>query len=495
MTTTKTVRKILVNINPFETRAALLENGVLKELFFENKDADKIVGCIFKGRVANIVPGTQSAFVDIGMARDAFLAFSNIDLGNTGDVDEELKHYFKTPVEDLLKVGQEIILQVLKEPTGTKGPRSTTLLSFPGRYMVLTPTIEHIGVSRRVNSELERDRLKAIGKRICPPGMGVIFRTVSEGVEECELNDDLQVLVKIWSKVEAKAKKAPLRSLIYRDLSLPLKLVRDYFTDEVERFIVDSQEEYKYILDFCDFLTPLQRASLELYTGPEPLFDSFGIEKEIQQATQRKIWLSSGGYLIIEQTEALVTIDVNSGRFAGGKDLEATVFKVNLEAAVEVARQVRLRNLAGMIVIDFIDLDNRRHRTQVLNILKESFKGDRNRPAIEKMSDLGLVQMTRKRTSHSLQEMLMAPCPCCSGFGRILSPLTLAQNIRREVMAVSRRFQSERIRITAQKEVIDALCGKDDWGRKDLEERSGRGLDFVSLQDSNLEFLKVEPII
>ena len=484
-------RKILVNIGPYESRAAIIENGKLVELLYEIQDSEKIVGCIYKGRVANVVAGTQSAFVDIGIHKDAYLTLTGVE---TND-DEDLKDIFRSPIQDQLKVGQEVILQILKEPTPTKGPRSTMTISFPGRYLVFMPKVDHVGVSRKINQDRERDRLRAIGKRIAPKGSGVVFRTASEGLEESVLKADLDLLVKMWRKVESKIAKSPPRTMLHRDIPLPMKVARDFFTDDIEEMIIDSEEAYRTIIEDCEFLSPLQRASLELYKDKTPIFEKFGIEKEIERALARKIWLDSGSYIFIDKTEAMYCIDVNSGRFSGGSDLEETVFKVNLEAAREIARQIRLRNLAGMIIIDFIDMEAPSHRAQVLKTLREGFKGDRNKPNILDFSELGLVQMTRRRTSSSLDEIRKAICPCCQGAGKTLSTAIVANQVRSSLIEEAKRYQTEKIILNAHRMVIDHLRGKDNNGIRELENLLRRKLILKPANSFDIETFKIEPVM
>lgn len=483
-------KRILINSGPYETRAALLEEGHLVEVFHEIPDSEKIVGCIFKGRVSNILPGTQSAFVDIGIQKDAYLALSGVDIG--GGDEDDLQDVFRVPIQQLLKVGQEVVLQILKEPTGAKGPRSTMTLSFPGRYLVLTPTVDHIGISRRIGPDSERERIRAIARKICPKGMGIIFRTAAEGLEERELAADLKLLLRLWEQVDHKIKTAPLKTMLHRDIPLPLKIVREYFADDVDRCIIDSEEAYKNILDMCEFLTPLQRAGLEMYRGPAPIFEAYGIDTEIENALQPKIVMESGATLIIERTEALSTIDVNSGRFSGGIDLEETVFKVNLEAAKEIARQIRLRNLAGMIVIDFIDMNDAKHRAKVLKAFRDAMRNDRNRPHILDFSELGLVQMTRRRTSHSLEEILKTPCPCCGGHRMTLSLTTLVNRIRKKVLEESARFETPTITVKAHQQVIEALRGPGDSRLRELEKRCGRTIALQSVSGFDIETFNVD---
>lgn len=481
-------KRILINSGPYETRAALLEDGHVVEVFHEIPDSEKIVGCIFKGRVSNILPGTQSAFVDIGIQKDAYLALSGVD---TGD-DDDLQDVFRAPIQQLLKVGQEVVLQILKEPTGAKGPRSTMSLSFPGRYLVLTPTVDHIGISRRIGPDSERERIRAIAKKICPKGMGIIFRTAAEGLEERELAADLKLLLRLWEQVDRKIKSSPPKTLLHRDIPLPLKIVREYFNDDVDRCIIDSEDAYRNILDMCDFLSPLQRAGLEMYKGPAPIFEAYGIDREIENALQPKIVMESGASLIIERTEALSTIDVNSGRFSGGIDLEETAFKVNLEATKEIARQIRLRNLAGMIVIDFIDMSDAKHRAKVLKAFRDAMRNDRNRPHILDFSELGLVQMTRRRTSHTLEEILKSPCPCCGGRRMTLSLTTLVNRIRTKVLEETARFETPTITVRAHQQVIDALRGPGESRLKELEQRCGRTLVLQASYGLDLEAFTVD---
>ncbi|MDD3147407.1 MAG: Rne/Rng family ribonuclease [Candidatus Riflebacteria bacterium] len=484
-------RKILVNIGPYESRAAIVENGKLVELLYEIQDSEKIVGCIYKGRVANVVAGTQSAFVDIGIHKDAYLTLTGVE----GSDDEDLKDIFRSPIQDTLKVGQEVVLQILKEPTPTKGPRSTMTISFPGRYLVYMPKVDHVGVSRKINQDRERDRLRAIGRRIVPKGGGVVFRTASEGLEENVLKADLDLLLKMWKKVESKITKSPPRTMLHRDIPLPMKVARDFFTDDVQEMIIDSEEAYKTIIEDCEFLSPLQRASLELYRNPVPIFEKFGVEKEIERALSRKIWLDSGSYIFIDKTEAMYCIDINSGRFSGGSDLEETVFRVNLEAAKEIARQIRLRNLSGMIIIDFIDMEAPSHRAQVLKTLREGFKGDRNKPNILEFSELGLVQMTRRRTSASLDEIRKATCPCCQGAGKTLSVHTVANQIRAALIDEARRYQTEKMVINAHKLVLDLLRGRDNSGLREIENEIRRKLILKPSTGFDLENFKIEPVM
>jgi len=485
-------RKIIVNIGVYETRAAIIDDGLPVELFFEIKDSEKIVGCIFKGRVSNIVPGTQAAFVDIGIHKDAYLTLMGVE-NTESDDDEEMKNIFRSPIQDVLKVGQEVILQILKEPTPTKGPRSSMAISFPGRYLVLLPNVEHVAVSRRISQDKERDRLKSIGRKLAPKGGGIIFRSAAEGVEEKDLSDDLAILLKMAQKMEVKARKSPPRTLLHRDISLLLKLVRDYLTDDVEQMIIDSKEEYQEILESCDFLSPLQRAAMEIYEGKVPIFEAYGLEKEIETALETKVWLDSGGYLFIEKTEALTTIDVNSGRFSGGADLEETVYRLNMEAAKVVARQIRLRNLAGIIIVDFIDMHEPKNRAKVLKNFRDCFRGDRSKPHVFDFSELGLVQITRKRMAASLQEILKENCPGCEGHGKILSVATLANRIRSQVIQEAARFETKSVTVKAPLRVVEFLRSNSESRLKELGDRVKREIILQVDTGIALDSFRVEP--
>lgn len=485
-------RKIIINSDPFETRAVITESDMPVELFIESRDTEKISGCIFKGRVSKVISGTQSAFVDIGLNKDAFLALGGVEA--LGD-DTDLKDIYRSPIQQMLKAGQHVLIQILKEPTSTKGPRSTMALSFPGRYLVFMPTIEHIGISRKIAQDRERDRLRSIAKRILPKGFGVIFRTAAEGIEEIDLKSDLDMLLKLWKNTEARARRSPPKTLLHSDASLTMKLVREYFTDDVEQVIIDSEHEYKSILDLCDFLSPLQRASLELYHGEAPIFEAFGIEKEIDLALQRKIWLASGGYIFIDRTEAMICIDVNSGRFAGGADLEETVFKVNMEAAEVIARQIRIRNLAGMIIIDFIDMSDTSHKSSVLKALKEGFKGDRNRPHILDFSEFGLVQMTRKRAGKTLDETLKEPCPCCEGRGNVCNVMFVTNRLRRDILQTAKRYECEKISVQCHKSIADYFLHNEAKNLIELQKPLKQKLIIKCDQEKRIESYKVEPVI
>jgi len=449
---------IVVNATARETRIALLEQRTVTELFIEPHANDGLVGNIYRGHVAKILPGMQAAFVDIGLPKAGFLHVSDIlvdphtppwgyettqlDLGNGSDV---LGTQLAVPpesayaIEELLDEGQELLVQVAKEPLGTKGCRLTTYLTLAGRYLVLMPGVEQIGVSRRIPDEVEKERLRTCVKALLPEGMGCIVRTLSEGVSAQELQADLHFLTALWQHVQHQARQVAAPCLVHQEVDLVLRTLRDCFTAHVERVIIDDVQAYARAQAFLRAaeLSHLV-ANLVLYEDATPLFEAFGIEREIERALQRKVWLKSGGYIVIDHTEALVAIDVNTGRFVGKSDPAATILTTNLEAVQEIVRQLRLRNLGGLVIIDFIDMDTDEHRQLVFQALEEALRYDRARTKILQISEFGLVEMTRKRVRASLDQVLCEPCSYCHGTGRMESVATVCAKVLRELQRVLR---------------------------------------------------------
>lgn len=466
-----------MNITKRETRLALIEEGQVAEIHLERKGEKGIVGNIYKGRVIKVLPGMQAAFVDIGLPRAAFLYVGDIhhhvqDLNRIVDEEENEQEepdenslsdnmpeqiQELTPIEELLEEEQTILVQIAKEPLGSKGARITSHISIPGRHLVLMPTVDHIGVSRRIENEIERNRLKEIIQKIKPPSCGVIVRTVSENENTEKLLADLTFLAGTWQRILEKEKKGPAPSLLYEDLDLCLRGVRDLFTEDVTRLVVDSPLERQRILDFMDTFMPSLKPLVEVYDGDEPIFDHFGIEMELNKALGRKVWLKSGGYINIDFTEALVAIDVNTGRYVGKRNLQETILKTNLEAAKEIAYQLRLRNIGGIIIVDFIDMDRPADREKVSNALIEALKKDKQKTNILKISELGLVQMTRKRTRESLTRTLGEQCPYCEGKGFLKSQTTVCYEILRSIARHLADDEAPRIKVTAHPEVIKLL--------------------------------------
>lgn len=420
-------KKIIVNIMPEETRMALIEDTELLEVSLERTDHAHIVGNIYKGKVKNVLPGMQAVFVDIGQEKNAFLY--------TGDISaHELRI---AGGSETLSNGQDIIVQIVKDAIGTKGPRATTNLTVPGRYIVLMPTVDYIGVSRRIDKECERERLKKLAGKIRAEGTGLIVRTVADGKGEVDLKNDAEYLYKLWNSLVARAKRAHSPALLYRDVDMVIRIVRDYLTVDVDQLIIDNREAYGRVCDLLRIISPELLPKVLLYEGSEEIFSHFDIEREIEKLGQRCIWLKCGGYIIIDRTEALTVIDVNTGKFVGGNSLEDTVFRTNIEAAAEIARQLRLRDIGGIIIIDFIDMDTAEHKQAVLNELAEHLKKDRTKTNVLGLTGLGLVEMTRKKSRQNLESILYSQCPCCDGRGRVRSPETVIINIRRQLRKLS----------------------------------------------------------
>ncbi|MBI4511879.1 MAG: Rne/Rng family ribonuclease [Deltaproteobacteria bacterium] len=477
---------LVVNADGPETRVALVENGILSELFIERKRERGIVGNIYKGRVVRVLPGMQASFVDIGTEKAAFLYVA--DVRGAGDerslfADEDEREVQEEPqvdqarairgqkIENLLREGQEVLVQVAKEPMGTKGARVTTYVSLPGRHLVFMPGVDHVGISRRIASEKERKRLRDIVEAHRAKGTGFIVRTVAEGASEQELRDDMDFLTKLWRETLRKSERAKPASLVYSDLDLLLRSVRDNLTPEVDRLIIDSRTEYDRVHKFVAAFMPQFLGRVELYEGTEPIFDGFGIEVEIDRALERKVWLKSGGYLIYDEGEALTAIDVNTGRFVGKKNLEETITKNNLEACREVADQLRLRNIGGIIVVDFIDMDRESNREKVWKAFNEALQRDRAKSNVSKISELGLVEMTRKRTRESLSRTLTEPCFYCEGKGYLKSKTTICYEILRELRRQGGAVKEDAVVIACHPEIAAQLQTVDKDFLEETEKR------------------------
>jgi len=478
--------EILADVSPTTTRVAVVEDSELAEIYIETVSDRGLVGNIYKGRVSNIAPGMQAAFVDVGLEHDLFLPLAEI-VQPTKAIPEEDGEERPTPPEspkisDLLKVGQSLVVQVVKEPVGTKGARATTHLTMPGRHLVLMPTCDHLGVSRRIADSAERERLKACVEKLKPPGIGLIVRTVAEGKSEEEFRTDVELLMRIWRAVEERSAKAAVRTLLYEDISILSRVARDLFSPQVEAFIVDSPEQYTHLKEACPFLTDTLIDRIALHDGASPLFDRCGVERAIERAMDRKVWLKSGGSVVIEETEALHSIDVNTGRFLGKGNLEETAFSTNLEATEIIARQVRLRNLAGIIVIDFIDMVDEGHKQKVMESLREAFKRDRARTNILELTSLGLVQMTRQRNRGTLASRLKEMCPHCRGEGRILSGSYLAGKILRRAEKLCSSSSRDCVFVVAHPAIARHIMEIQKGGVNDLETRYGKKF-FVRADD------------
>ncbi len=479
--------ELIMNVTEGEVRVALLENGTLAEIFYERDHGLGIVGNIYNGRVVKVLPGMDAAFVDIGLDKAAFLYVADVRSQEDQDpflpadevavVDEEfviatdeLDEALPAPqIDDLLKEGQEILVQVSREPIGTKGARVTTYNSLPGRYLVLLPTVDHVGISRKIEDEDERQRLKDLVTEIKPEGMGLIVRTVSEGKLKADLQHDLEFLVKLWENINLKKEKTKSLNLVYQDLRLVQRIIRDLYSDEIDRLVIDSDECYHDLKDFIANYLPGLVCELERYTGIQPIFQAYDIEIEVNKALERKVWLKSGGYIVVESTEALTAIDVNTGRFVGKKNLEDTILKTNLEAAKEIAFQLRLRNIGGIIIIDFIDMEKKNHRERVNSSLEEALKRDKAKSNVLKISELGLVEMTRERVRNSIARMLCDPCPHCEGRGFVKSKATVTFEIVRELKSFGYDLEVKELIVKISPELIDYIYDNESLSLDNLE--------------------------
>lgn len=457
--------KMLVESDPHQTRIATLEDDKLTEIFVERHRHRGMVGNVYKGRVTRVLPGMQAAFVDIGLDRDAFLYVSDVATDveameelEIEDPDELPAHGPAPSIGDLLKQGQEIIVQVVKDPLPNKGARISTHVTLPGRYLVLLPTVRHFGVSRRIEDEAERERLLGVISQLPLASGGLIVRTVGEGKEGDAFESDLVYLTKLWEKIRQRAGKVSPPALLHQDLDLALRVVRDLLAQEYSVLWVDGEETYERIVEFLDQVQPALVSKVKLFRQNLSVFEQFGLEDQIEAALKSKVWLKSGGYIVINPTEALVAIDVNTGRFVGQNNLEETVLQTNLEAVQEIVRQIRLRDLGGIIVIDLIDMTEPEHREQVFASLESEIRKDRAKTKVLNISEFGLVEITRKRSRANLERLLTQPCPYCSGRGRVQSTATICLNLRRELLRLRDRWvgQSELL-LRVHPEVARAL--------------------------------------
>lgn len=481
------LKELVVNAAEHETRVALLENGTIAELFIEQDDESNITGNIYKGKIQRVLPGMQAAFVDIGLAQAAFLYVDDIYDETSQEIarrfeqesdvdpnDPDLKPVDDPPVpmdwkppftteasiEDLVTEGQEILVQISKSPIGTKGPRVTAHISLPGRFMVLMPTVDHVGISKRITADSERTRLKELLTSIRQDNFGYIFRTAAQGIDEQRLKKEIAFLTKSWENIQKKNKTSSAPALLYRDLTVTFRAVRDLLTDEADKLVIDSKIGYDSVLSFLDKLMPGLNVSVELYQGREPIFDAYNIEGDITRALKKKVWLKSGGYIIIDPTEALVAIDVNTGRYVGKHNFDETILKTNLEAVKEIAYQIRLRNIGGIIIIDFIDMKRTQHKEKVMNLLIETLKRDKAQTNVLPLSELGLVQMTRKRVRKNLTRTLCEPCFYCGGDGMLLSKRSICHKIHRDLMSEANDIMGNMFTVKVHPEIAQLLHGE-----------------------------------
>ncbi|MCE2944822.1 MAG: ribonuclease G [Lysobacteraceae bacterium] len=474
--------EILINVTPRETRVALVEQGMLQELHLERSQRRGVVGNLYKGRVQRVMPGMQAAFVDVGLDRAAFLHAS--DIVRVPQVQpsesEELGPPAPPPsITSLVHEGQDLVVQVVKDPIGSKGARLTTQVSIPSRYLVLLPYSRVIGVSARIEDDAERARLKGLVAELAEgSGLGFIVRTNAEGLQREALEADVAYLRLAWQLIREASAGTPVGQCIYEDLSLPLRALRDLMSGQIDRVLVDSRETHERLLRFAGQFMPELASRIEHYAGERPLFDLNGVEDEIVRALQKEVPLKSGGYLVLDQTEAMTTVDVNTGSFLGQRNLEETAFRTNLEAAQAVARQLRLRNLGGIIIIDFIDMHDADHRRQVLRTLEKALSRDHAKTTTYDFSPLGLVEMTRKRTTESLERQLCEPCAACNGRGVVKSPETVTYEIFRECTRAVRQFEAERLLVIAAPTVVTRITEEESAAVAELEEFLGKSIRF-----------------
>jgi len=467
--------EILVNASPTETRVALVENGMLQEVHIERTQRRGYVGNIFKGKVVRVLPGMQAAFVEIGLDRAGFIHAQDIAVLDVEGMED--RNAAVADIREIVREGQSLVVQVVKDPIGTKGARLTTHLSISGRYLVYMPQTRHIGISARIDKEDERKRLKSLVEgsmaALSQPGDpcvgGFIIRTVAEGAGDEELCADIPFLYRLWGEIEERIKQAQPRSAVHEDLPLFMRTLRDLVKPYIEKVRVDSREVLGKMQSFSERYAPEIKERLEHYPGERPLFELYGVEDEIQKALDKKVELKSGGYLIIEQTEAMITVDVNTGAFVGHRNLEETIFKTNLEAATAIARQLRLRNLCGIIILDFIDMKDSEHQRQVLRTLERMMERDNTKMSVTGVSELGLVEMTRKRTRESLGQVMCEPCSVCKGRGTLKSPETICYEVFREILREARAYNNEKFLVLASSVVIDRLLDEESDNVADLE--------------------------
>ena len=495
--------EILINVTPQETRVAVVENGVLQEVHIERYHKRGLVGNIYKGRISRVLPGMQAAFIDIGLERTGFLHTTDITRNFDEDPLDDQEKIILPSIQAILREGQELLVQVIKDPLGSKGARLTTRISIPSRYLVFVPDYPSVGVSQRIEDAVERDRLRkiimeyqagidqlAVGNEdnvvlhtaireseMLAKG-GFIVRTAAEGIADEDIYRDIEFLQKLWDSTVVRADNTFPPSIVYEDLPLVMRTMRDLVHSDIEKVRIDSKETYQRVMEFSKQFIPEFLGRIEYYPGEHPILDLYSVEDEIQKALNRKVQLKSGGHLIIDQTEAMTTIDVNTGGFVGHRNLEETIFKTNLEAVQTITRQLRLRNLGGIIIIDFIDMQESEHGRQVLRTLEKHLERDHSKVTISELTSLGLVQLTRKRTRESLEHILCEECPTCSGKGSIKTAETTCYEIFREILREVRQFDTQKLLVVASQSVVDKLLDDESTSVAELEEFIGRPITF-----------------
>ncbi|RUM36031.1 MAG: ribonuclease [Desulfobulbus sp.] len=498
---------ILINATPYENRIALVESGNLLEIHLERPSEKGLTGNIYCGRVVRVLPGMQAAFVDIGLERTGFLYVDDVYISQSDlekrassderpcnryviegkDPDTDQQHRTSPNIEELLKEGQEILVQIAKEPIGTKGARLTCHITLPCRNLVFMPRTDHIGISRKIQDEEVREQLKNKIEQLRPPGTGFIVRTVAENISSAELEADMEFLLLLWDEITSVAGRSQAPSLVHKDLDMVLKSVRDLFTDDVNELIIDSQELHERLLSFVMTFAPKLKDRIIHYDGDTPILEAYGVEVDINRSLDKKVWLRSGGYIIIETTEALTVVDVNTGRYVGKNDLSETIFKTNMEAVKEISYQLRLRNIGGIIIIDFIDMDNEQHREELYSAFQESTRKDKSRVNILKLSEFGLVQMTRKRSCESLAQMMCEPCLYCGGDGIVKSRRTICYEIFRKITRDARKIKGNNVTIKVHPNVADMLLREEAHHIEFLENMTSKRFTVIPMRDIHIK--------
>jgi ribonuclease G len=489
--------ELIINVTFNETRIAFLENAVLIEFFLEQKNGHSMVGSIYKGKAARIVPGMDAAFIDIGLEKSAFLYVGDIILDRMmyeefDDSDFRIERNER--IEGVLEDGQELIVQVSREPIGQKGTRVTSKITLPGRLLVLMPATDHVGVSRRIEQEEERKRLAALLKQICPSGYGVIARTASEGKSGEELEADLNFLVRIWESIQEKAKSARAPSILHQELGIIFRVIRDLHSHNLKKIVIDDEFVYKRVADFLKEYLPEEGCEVAHFDEKDPIFEAYGIEIEIAKLLHKKIWLKSGGYIVLDYTEALTVIDVNTGRYLGKKDLEDTILRTNLEAVKEIAYQVRLRNIGGIIVIDFIDMERKESRDLVFQTLVETLKKDRIKTFTYPISEIGVVQLTRKRTRHNIVNLMSETCPNCDGSGYIKSRYTVCYEVLRELKSDCRKDEGKIFNIHLSPEVARLLYEEEKSSLEYIETTYKTKVNLIANPSYSIDKFSIEGV-
>lgn len=489
---------ILINATFYENRIALVENGKLREFHLERVSERGLIGNIYLGRVVRVLPGIDAAFVDIGLERTGFL-YVDEALYIFSDNYRRLPQGHKlrpTPppslttspaINEILREGQEILVQIAKEPIGTKGARLTCNITLPCRNLVFMPLTDHIGISRKIEDEVTRQQLRDRIEVLRPPGTGFIIRTVAEHIDNEALEADMEFLLSLWDEILTKVQREPAPCLIYKDLDIILRSVRDFFTEDINELVIDNFEVYEQLVSYAKTFAPQLQDKITHYDSDLPLFERYGVEADINNALDKKVWLRCGGYIIIETTEALTVIDVNTGRYVNASDLSETIFKTNMEAVCEIARQLRLRNLGGIIIIDFIDMDNEQHREELFAAFQEAMRTDKSKVNILKLSEFGLVQMTRKRLSESLMQTMCEPCHYCGGDGFIKSRRTICHEIFRKISRDARKIGGSHVTIKVHPHIAEMLLNEESYTIEQLEQRTGKRFTIIPVPDMHIK--------